>query len=368
MKLPSALIILFFFTALRPDIYGQTITFEYRWEKYFGTVPEKIVGIWPHHNRWTLERIKELKYKYGFNYFFVYPEQNFFTLTKSAGIDASNLLLQILATNYNWLSDINTAPPWGYYYDEPAERDISADAMQNVTDWYNKNFPDMKKVIGGYKRTDKLKSYVANYSDIVMFSSYQHYWTIFGYWVSCCPENFDQRSDWSDMKNIFGDKFSMVWIGAHKDLSDYPNLLGHAKNLGLRGVWLYQLQELSDDSANILKFCEAAAAEGFLLSSFQQVRNEMHDGTLYRQQMVGPKYKDSIPATFDHSNAVFGDITITNNTNDNYYAPESITAGFPYNFVVPAGKQVSLEAGNCVILKPGFSALRGCNFSAAAGK
>lgn len=160
----------------------------------------------------------------------------------------------------------------------------------------------------------------------------------------------------------------MTWVGAHRDLSDYPELLGHAKNLGLQGVWLYQRQELSDDDGNILRFCDAAADEGYLTRYFQQVRNEIHSGLFFRQQFVGNLYKESIPQFFDHDNHVFTDWTVTNNKNENYYAPNSITAGYPYTFLIPAAKQASLEAGKYILLKPGFSAKYGCDFRAKAGR
>lgn len=78
--------------------------------------------------------------------------------------------------------------------------------------------------------------------------------------------NPDQRSDWTDMRNFYGSKFSMTWIGAHMDLSEYNDLLGHAANLGLEGVWLFQALDDTDDGSenNIATYCDQAWKHGWL--------------------------------------------------------------------------------------------------------
>ena len=51
--------------------------------------------------------------------------------------------------------------------------------------------------------------------------------------------DYDQRPDWSDMKTRYGSsKFSMTWINT-KEITEFDDLFGHAKNLGLNGVWVY---------------------------------------------------------------------------------------------------------------------------------
>ncbi|MBS3945752.1 MAG: hypothetical protein KGZ42_09665 [Melioribacter sp.] len=65
------------------------------------------------------------------------------------------------------------------------------------------------------------------------------------------PEWFnpDQRSLWTDFHEELVN-FSMTWIGAHKDLSEYDDLIGHATNLGLYGIWLYQYEDNTDVYSN----------------------------------------------------------------------------------------------------------------------
>ena len=65
----------------------------------------------------------------------------------------------------------------------------------------------------------------------------------------------------------------MTWVGAHEDNSEYDQLLGHAQNLNLEAVWLYQSQDITDDynNDNVTAFCEAAWRHGFLRKWVQDV-------------------------------------------------------------------------------------------------
>jgi len=42
----------------------------------------------------------------------------------------------------------------------------------------------------------------------------------------------------------------MVWIGAHKDLGDYDDLIGHATGIGVNALWLYQELDNTDIYSN----------------------------------------------------------------------------------------------------------------------
>ena len=166
------------------------------------------------------------------------------------------------------------------------------------------------------------------------------------------------------MRNLFGNKFSLTWTSAYNDLSEYNQLLGHASNLGLEGIWLYyySLGQEADEN-NINSFCAAAVSGGFLHSNYQQVRDRYIDGVFTSRQFVGPPYP-SIPTTYNHSNRLFTDVTVTNNRIDDYFASNSITAGNPYFFIIPALKKSTFNSNNEIILKPGFQAQSGCEFRA----
>ena len=239
----------------------------------------------------------------------------------------------------------------------------------NITDWIKIKYPNTKIVISGFKRDDFLKDYVDTISDYVMFSSYKHWWEFLGFWISW-PENPDQREDWEDMENLFGNKFDFSWIGAHKDLNEYDNLLGKAKNLFLNGVYLFQTRphESEVDDNNFETFAEAATKHGFLSKHYQQIREQYIDGNLTKTQLLGPSYSTDIPTDFDHSSLVFQDYVVTNNRIEDYFAESQIITGSPYTFTVPPTKKSSLNSNNEIIFKPGFHAELGSEFRAYIGE
>ncbi len=365
MKMPNNIkffiFLVLFFTAGFSS--AQEINTELSWFKYFQAKENKIVGIWPHNNRWTnFQKLKEIKYRWGFNFLLVYPREDHFNLAATIGYPPSKIMVKLKPTNYTNAEDV--PPSWAYYFDEVADENHPIDDFAQVENWFDQNYPDSKVVISGYKRNNTLIDYINRYADEAMFSSYKHWWSIFGFvWVSCCPENPDQRGDWTAMRSLFGSKFSMTWLGAHRDLNEYEDLMGHAKNIGLAGVWLYQLQpdpvidggeEVPD--SNIDRFCEAATTNGFMNRYFQQVRKVYRNGILIKEQFVGSSYSQTIPENFNHSDFVFGNTTVNNNRIDDYFAYETITAGAPYVFIVPTGKKSSFNTENQIVLKPGFRA------------
>jgi hypothetical protein len=229
--------------------------------------------------------------------------------------------------------------------------------------WLKTYYVNALFIISGYKRNSNLINYTNLLADKVLFSSYIHWRNILGIWISW-PVDPDQRSDWTEMKDLFGNKFSLTWTSAYNDLSEYNQLLGHAKNLGLTGIWLYQYNEgVEADDNNINSFCLAAVSGGFLNANYQQVRDCYIDGIFTNSQFVGPPYS-SIPASYNHNDRVFADITVTNNRIDDYYAMNSITAGDPYYYIIPVLKKSSFNSNNEIKLKPGFHAQLGCEFRA----
>jgi hypothetical protein len=349
------------------ELLSQNITYTYSWYKYYTPVEGKIIGIWPHLNRWyDIEKLKELKYRWGFNYILFWEGlgQDELNRAKQIGYSPSTNIMRIVEPeNYQAAGQYEQC--WAYYVDEPADRQIPFTTVQTMKSWLNANFPIAPFIISGYKRNSDLINYTNSLADIVLFSSYVHWREVFGIWVSW-PVNPDQRDDWTDMKNLFGNKFSMTWISAYSDLSEYEQLFGHAANLGLKGIWLYHYNvdlAADDDNDNINSFCEAAVNGGYLTVDYQQVRDSYVNGVFTERQYVGPPYS-SIPATYDHSNMIFTDLTVTDNRVDDYFASNSIVAGSPYFYIVPPSKESSFNSNNEIILKPGFHAELGSEFRA----
>lgn len=371
MKSKTILINITLFVLCSPHSFSQEATYEFNWLKYYEAAEGKAVGIWPHWNRWLeIERVKDLHYYKGFNYIFAYPDTNppVYNNILAAGYEPSKIMVKIdYEGKYTYPATANFPQSWAYYVDEPADRNFPYTWLSEVKNFINTNFPGSRFAISGYKRNSQLVNY-GGLADDVMFSSYKHWWTILGIWVSCCPEDPDQRPDWSDMKNIFGNKFSMTWIGAHKDLNEYPQLLAYAKNLGLQSVWLYQHDEVWDDDNNIEQFLHNAALNGFMKVFYRQVRDKIQNGQLISRQFLGQVYPDAIPSNYNHTTLTFNqNIEINNNRVDDYYALNSITAGGTYTFIVPPQKQASFNSHGSIRLRPGFHAKSGSKFNAYIG-
>lgn len=345
-------------------------SFEESWTKYYEANDNKILGIWPHNNRFTdISKLKELKYRWGFNNILLHVNYGIdkYNLVVNAGFDSLSIMRRIKQDTY--MENVESIPEtWAYFIDEPADLNENLTVWKSITDWIKNKYSDSKIVISGYKRDDFLKDYVNTIGDIAMFSSYKHWWEFLGFWISV-PEDPDQRPDWSDMKNLFGNKFSLTWIGAHKDLSEYNGLLEKAHNLGLTGVFLYEPEPKDNevDDNNLEQFSEAAVNHGFMKKYFQQVRDTYVGGVLQNRKLVGPPYLSNIPNEFDHSELRFQDYVVTNNRIEDYFAETKITAGSPYIFKIPASKNASLNSNHEIIMKPGFHAEYGSQFKAYIG-
>ena len=346
------------------ELFPQNVTYVYSWYKYYEPVDGKIVGILPHGNRWNdVEKFKELKYRWGFNYILFWSGlgNDKFNMAKQVGYLPSLSIMRIVEPD-NYLDVTEFDECWGYFLDEPADRNLPFNTVQTVKEYIKTYFPNAPFIISGYKRNSDLINYTNLLADKVLFSSYIHWWKFLGLWTSW-PINIDQRSDWTDMKSLFGDKFSMTWVSASDDLSEYNQLLSHAKNQGLEGIWLYHYSSGLVDEDNVNSFCEAAVSSGFLRANYQQVRDRYVDGVFVSRQFVGQSYS-SIPTTYNHSDRVFTNMTVTNNRIDDHFASNSITTGSPYFYIVPALKKSSFNSNNEIVLKPGFHAQKGCEFRA----
>lgn len=348
-------------------VLGQTFTDE-NWTKFYEVNENKIIGIWPHDRRYdSVERLKELRYKWGYNYALLAMNKGMlhYNMLIDAGFDSLKIVRQINQDNY--VEVIESVPAmWAYYIDEPSDRGDNFYLWEMGKNWINDNYPNAKIIISGYKRNNTLKEYVDELSDNVMFSSYKHWWNILGIWVPAYPEDPDQRKDWKDMKDRFGDKFAFSWVGAHRDEKEYDDLLGKAENLYLDGVFLYQLQphEAEVTDANLEKFSAAASNHNYLKTYFQQTRNYFQDGVLVDTKNLGFPYLSEIPTDYNHTILNFPDHAVTNNRLEDYFAEIRITAGGETNFIIPESKSAGFTSENEIILKPGFHAERGSNFKA----
>ncbi len=151
---------------------------------------------------------------------------------------------------------------FAYYIDEPVKHDHPS--YENLSKYIHEN-TDAYFITGDYKRSFYLEDY-ARYADYVMFTSYKNWVYILGFYI---PWGLDQRPSWSDMKKEYPEKFMMTWIGAHRDTLEYEQLLGHAQNLGLKGIWYFQSWDSTDEYSdyNIANFSEAAWQTGWMIKT-----------------------------------------------------------------------------------------------------
>ena len=233
-----------------------------KWElERYETAPGKIMGIWPNHSRYlTQQRMNDLKQKWGFN-FLLHPRvynQSYRNMERVAGFDDEHMMAQIVIDSYKEVIQEH-GNIFAYYIDEPVKHDHPS--YENLAKYINEN-SDAYLITGDYKRSFYLEDY-AGYADYVMFTSYKNWIYFLGFYI---PWGLDQRDSWSDMKNEYSEKFQMTWIGAHRDTLEYEQLLGHAKNLGLKGIWYFQSWDSTDEYSdyNIANFAEAAYKTGWL--------------------------------------------------------------------------------------------------------
>lgn len=233
---------------------------------------DKSIGIWPRGKR-RLDpvRLQQLTKKWGFTYLCYSPENmpdwsNF----QNAGFITEKTMIEVSdQTKAQRKETIKLFPnAFAFYVDEPYGQspdypDRSMDSLKKFVDAFTHN---SLTITSGYKRNAMLKS-AADQSDKVFYSSYKH-WRKFPWpavWTSW-PVNKDQRADWTDMKKIYGEKFNMTWIAAHRDFEEYDKLFEHAMKLSLDIIWFYQLEDARDDQSdeNIKSFCYNASKNGYL--------------------------------------------------------------------------------------------------------
>ncbi len=227
----------------------------------------KITGIWPHNNRFiSVDKLAELKNRWGFEKLLVaaiYGKKEF-EMANKAGFESSDICFQIylpdLQTNRE--KTLNTIRELGriggYYFDEPISRKQSLPDFLWLLKHLSENgyYPDAQFIVSEINehRAKKIEFLV----DEIMYSGYGEKQN----------QGSDQNKTWTEWQRLLGSKFSMVWISSLEDADHYKTLFKSAKELGMRGVWLYQLEPLDADKecddANFEKFCEAAVEFGFM--------------------------------------------------------------------------------------------------------
>jgi hypothetical protein len=228
---------------------------------HFEPMAGKLVGIWPV-NYHSPSYLLEYKNKWGYSGLFIGADSYEYNEALQVGYLPANLMISIhnqTAVNDNYAEKVDNFYAGRYYIGEPVDHQCDGNEdtgkrMYKPTElipiktYISSKRPNSVFVLDGYKRCDHLQV-AGTIADKVMFSSY-HHWINLG--TGYCITNMgwgpsietyyingdsDQRPDWSEMKNIFGPRFTATWVSAQE--SEFGDLFGHASNLGLNEVWIY---------------------------------------------------------------------------------------------------------------------------------
>jgi hypothetical protein len=265
----------------------------------FEPVPGKILGFWP--DVWTVERLTQLRTRYGFNYAVVPATRSAYNAALQAGFAPSTIVVTSL-TYGNESAAVDSFEAGIYYIDEAVEHNCvgqpsagpiySPQQLAAVRDYIHAHRPGAKFISSGYKRCSHF-SILVSYVDLIMYSSYVNWYELNVFaciiglgWGDILEKPWlegpdDQTGSWQSMKSRYGSKFTMTWIRGRND--DYSILLPLANNLGLQGLWLFHNEPI--DTTLLLNFCNAAWQNGWMmriaeplpvqLSSFTAARNSL---------------------------------------------------------------------------------------------
>ncbi|MDP4196337.1 MAG: hypothetical protein Q8940_14870 [Bacteroidota bacterium] len=297
------LVLPFFLFYEKTNIYSQEEKkIVYKWEiDHYEPQPGKILGIWNYVR--TKSELKMLKEKYGYSGVFIMSgEQSLYDIaTKELGFDKDKLLVSISypsGTDYyeKWIKDM---PAENYYIDESVNhgclgngnrRLYDPDEFKAIKKYIQMLRPGSKLITSGYKRCAHLEE-LGKIADLMMYSSYSNW--VYHPELPCLSNmpwgpklessyieaGYDQRQSWTDMKNIFGKRFSSTWIKTI-EVSEFFDLFAHAKKLGLDQIWVYNYME-EDKNGNPVScyrsdqyeaISQAAYKNGFLKQYLKEMK------------------------------------------------------------------------------------------------
>ncbi|MBU1095301.1 MAG: T9SS type A sorting domain-containing protein [Bacteroidetes bacterium] len=237
-------------------------------------VEGKIIGVWPGSGIGVgIEGMRELRKKYGFTGLFIYDDWVSDTADKqhewastfdeelNGPIFENKYMLKPITAKHQLEMLVNKHDVGFYYIDEAVEQsNYNIDEIQFRTFYIDSVRPKSLFVISGYRsiRNNTYRNFARDNPNFhVMYSVYSNWQEYFGIWLSVGP---DQRDSWTDMRNRFGEQFSMTWVNGRGD--EYNQLFAHANKLNLIGMWLYGGSGLT--YSRIKEFCESAVTYGWL--------------------------------------------------------------------------------------------------------
>ena len=200
----------------------------------------KVIGIWAEDDTYSQNTYKLDVYHDTLGYNYIFTHEGYLNTVISAGFDRDHVLLGGLSCDYQYTEQLvqNTKPVWAYYLDEQGQKFT----CQPLESWFHdfryyldNNGCSGIKIITGESAPDEFDCY-DQYVNTIMCTKYCLDLEAICYF-------YDQRGRWTDFRNSWGSKFNMTWISSRLDNEEFDNLIGHAYNLGLDGVWLFQADD-----------------------------------------------------------------------------------------------------------------------------
>ncbi|HEX2983520.1 MAG TPA: hypothetical protein VHO28_08270 [Ignavibacteriales bacterium] len=222
---------------------------------HFEPMAGKLVGIWPEDGYHSSEHLLLYKNKWGYLGLVLGADSYEYNEALQAGYLSGNLMLNI-SYPAEWSIDnfnagrYNAGEAIDHACNGNAGKTLYSDIqLTQMMNYVHTRRPNSVFVIDSYKRCQHMLS-AYELTDRIMCSAYNHWYEIPGFcnpnmswgpsaeWYNFVEGGIDQRSDWSDMRNYFGIKFSSTWINTY-ELSEFGDLFGYASNLGLSEIWIY---------------------------------------------------------------------------------------------------------------------------------
>lgn len=294
IKIPSILIFLFAAAAFQQSS-AQTGIDDFHYQPAEG----KYLGLWPHRDLGGKSDFEYYRNQLGFKYMMVLPRDSSWQLSTeqfenavAAGYDSSTIIISMRFDNIDYCVENMAAS--SYYLGEPTEHNCNGEPsnesiqfifnpsqLDSVRQNIYAHHPLSEFVIDGYKRCSHL-IIAAEEADQIMYSSYEN-WNEINF--NCSPElgwgenpepawlnlftGNNQSDSWEDMRQLFGEKFSMSWMHGVND--EYAELFETADVIGLESIWIYGLT-LADsidgkavmDTLQLKSICNIAYETGWL--------------------------------------------------------------------------------------------------------
>lgn len=212
---------------------------------HYENIPGKIIGIWPREDTWdNINKMRYLKDTLGFNYILAIETK--INNCIQTGYNSQSIMIGGFNLNNNDYERVVQLYPgfFGYYTDEPvSNQGLNCIDARMALLWFryflNNNDSINSLLVVGETIHDLLglryySSCIADRANILMCTKYINEPPFF---------EDDQRPIWTDWKSGYPTQFIWTWISFDEDYNEFSDLLGHAANLSLQGVWLYQWED-----------------------------------------------------------------------------------------------------------------------------